>query len=68
MKALSFKGFSLQQEDDYLESRKTIFVNKDLHIGLSAPKEFSFSYFYKNADADEMIFVHIGSGTLKTMY
>ncbi|HCE54589.1 MAG TPA: homogentisate 1,2-dioxygenase, partial [Lutibacter sp.] len=24
--------------------------------------------FYKNADADEMIFVHIGSGTLKTMY
>jgi homogentisate 1,2-dioxygenase len=68
MKALSFKGFSLQQEDDYLDSRKTIFVNNDLHIGLAAPKEFSSSYFYKNADADEMIFVHIGSGTLKTMY
>jgi len=68
MKALSFKGFSLQQEDDYLDSRKTIFVNNDLHIGLAAPKEFSSSYFYKNEDADEMIFVHIGSGTLKTMY
>ncbi len=68
MKALSFKGFSLKPEADYLDSRKTLFVNNDLHIGLAAPKEFSSSYFYKNADADELIFVHIGSGILKTMY
>jgi homogentisate 1,2-dioxygenase len=68
MKALSFKGFSLKPEQDYLESRKTLFVNNDLHIGLAAPKEFSSTYFYKNADADELIFVHIGSGILKTMY
>lgn len=68
MKALSFKGFSLAPEKDYLESRKTLFVNNDLHIGLAAPKEFSSDYFYKNADADEMLFVHVGSGTLKTMY
>jgi homogentisate 1,2-dioxygenase len=68
MKALSFKGFSLKPESDFLESRKTLFVNNDLHIGLAAPQEFSSSYFYKNADADEMLFVHIGSGTLKTMY
>jgi homogentisate 1,2-dioxygenase len=68
MKALSFKGFSLPTEEDFLDSRKTLFVNNDLHIGLAAPKEFSKNYFYKNADADEMLFVHIGSGTLKTMY
>ncbi|MHB1107760.1 MAG: homogentisate 1,2-dioxygenase, partial [Lutibacter sp.] len=68
MKALSFKGFSLKPEADYLESRKTVFVNSDLHIGLAAPTTFSSAYFYKNADADEMIFVHIGSGSLKTMY
>ncbi len=68
MKALSFKGFSLKPETDFLESRKTLFVNNNLHIGLAAPKEFSSSYFYKNADADEMLFVHVGSGTLKTMY
>lgn len=68
MKALSFKGFSLKPETDYLESRKTLFVNNDLHIGLAAPKEFSKEYFYKNADADELLFVHIGSGILKTMY
>ena len=68
MKALSFKGFSLQPENDFLESRKTLFVNKDLHIGLAAPKVFSKDYFYRNSDADEMLFIHIGSGKLKTMY
>ena len=68
MKAISLKGFSLKQERDYLESRKTLFVNKSLHIGLAAPMEFSKDYFHKNADADEMLFVHVGSGTLKTNY
>lgn len=68
LKPLSFKGYELKPEDDYLESRKTLFVNNDLHIGLAAPKGFSKDYFYKNSDADEMIFVHKGTGTLKTMY
>ena len=68
MKALSFKGFSLPPEEDFLDSRKTLFVNSNLHIGLAAPKSFSNGYFYKNADADEMLFVHVGSGILKTMY
>jgi homogentisate 1,2-dioxygenase len=68
MKALSFKGFSLPPEDDFLESRKTLFVNNDLHIGLAAPKSFSKNYFYKNGDADEMLFIHVGSGTLRTNY
>ena len=68
MKALSFKGFSLASEDDFLKSRKTLFVNNDLHIGLAAPKGFSKDYFYRNSDADEMLFIHVGSGTLRTMY
>lgn len=68
MKALSFKGFSLNPVDDFLESRKTIFANNDLHIGLAAPKSFSKDYFYRNSDADEMLFIHVGSGKLKTMY
>jgi len=68
MKPLSFKGFEIEPEEDYLESRKTLFVNNDMHIGLAAPKGFSKDYFFKNSDADEMIFVHKGTGTLKTMY
>ncbi|MCF6307337.1 MAG: homogentisate 1,2-dioxygenase [Flavobacteriaceae bacterium] len=68
MKALSFKGFSLPPEEDFLDSRKTLFANNDLHIGLAAPKSFSKDYFYRNSDADEMLFIHIGSGTLRTMF
>jgi len=68
MKALSFKGFSLLQIDDYIESRKILFVNNDLKIGLAAPKSFSKEYFYRNSDSDEMLFIHIGSGKLRTMY
>ena len=64
---MSFQGFDIQPEKDYLKSRKTLFVNAGMHIGLAAPME-STPYFYKNADADEMIFVHEGSGTVYTMY
>ena len=68
MKALSFKGFSLQPEADFLGSRKILFVNNDLKIGLAAPKAFSKEYFYRNGDSDEMLFIHVGSGKLRTMY
>lgn len=68
LSALSFKGFSLPQKDDYLESRTAIFVNNDLHISLAAPRYSTKDYFFKNADADEIIFIHRGNGVLKTMY
>ncbi|MCP3933019.1 MAG: homogentisate 1,2-dioxygenase, partial [Bacteroidetes bacterium] len=68
MKAMSFQGFSLPSEEDYLKSRKILFVNNALKIGLAAPKSFPKEYFYRNSDSDEMLFIHIGSGKLKTMY
>ena len=68
LKNLSFSGFDVKPADDYLKSRNTLFVNNDMHIGLASPTRFSDGYFFKNADADEMIFVHQGSGTLKTPF
>ena len=68
MQALSFQGFSLDFEDDYLKSRKILFVNNDLQIGLAAPNRFSDDYFFRNSDSDEMLFIHQGKGTLQTMY
>lgn len=65
--AMSFQGFQIQPEQDFIKSRKTLFVNASMQIGLAAPQQ-STPYFYKNADADEMIFVHEGSGTLLTMF
>lgn len=68
LQALSFQGFELLPVDDYLESRATLFVNADLHIGLAAPRKGTTDYFFKNADADEILFVHRGSGTLRTAF
>jgi homogentisate 1,2-dioxygenase len=64
----SFDGFKIKPVKDYLESRIPTLVNNDVHIVLAAPQESQSGYFFKNADADEMIFVHEGSGVLKTMY
>ncbi len=64
----SFEGFNIKPEKDFLDSRKPVLVNNDVHIVLAAPRQSMQDYFYKNADADEMIFVHEGSGVLKTMY
>ncbi|MFN0199799.1 MAG: homogentisate 1,2-dioxygenase [Planctomycetaceae bacterium] len=68
LEALSFQGFELLPVDDYLESRTTLFVNNDLHIGLAAPQKGTTDYFVKNADADEILFVHRGSGKLRTAF
>jgi len=68
LKHRSFEGFNIQPDVDFLKSRKPVLVNNDCHIVLAAPSRSMENYFYKNADADEMIFIHHGSGTLKTMY
>ena len=61
------KGFNVAPKDDFLESREIVLFNNDLNIALAAPKKSMQSYFYKNADADEVIFIHEGSGKLRTM-
>jgi homogentisate 1,2-dioxygenase len=67
IKSHMLDGFKVPQADDFLESRKIVLFNNDLNIALSAPKKSLTTYFYKNADADEVIFVHQGTGTLRTM-
>jgi homogentisate 1,2-dioxygenase len=64
----SFEGFNIKPSADFLQSRIPVLVNNDCHIVLAAPQESMQDYFYKNADADEMIFVHEGSGRLHTQY
>ncbi|WP_431162816.1 homogentisate 1,2-dioxygenase [Flagellimonas beolgyonensis] len=61
-----FIGFDVAPKDDYLEAREPLLVNNDVHVGLAAPRKSVTDYFYKNADADEMLFIHKGSGTLRT--
>ena len=66
MQMRSFQGFNVEPCNDFLESRKQILVNKDVYIELAAPSSSMSDYFYKNADADEVIFIHRGEGTVKT--
>jgi homogentisate 1,2-dioxygenase len=61
-------GFKVQPESDFLESRKVVLTNSDCNIILAAPKLSLTDYFYKNSDADELIFIHKGSGKLRTMF
>jgi homogentisate 1,2-dioxygenase len=66
IRPMLLEGFQVPPKDDYLESRTPVLVNGDCTIGLAAPKKSLREYFYKNADADEMLFIHKGKGKLRT--
>ncbi len=64
----SFKGFNVNPEDDYIKSRKIVLTNDDVNLIIAAPRKSMKEYFFKNAESDEMIFVHSGSGSFNSVY
>jgi homogentisate 1,2-dioxygenase len=60
------KGMNVPPQKDFLQSREILLYNNDLHVACAAPQESLRDYFYKNADADEVIFIHKGTGKLRT--
>lgn len=50
-----------------IEARRTLLGNQDVLIGLSVPKA-NMDYFYRNAQAYEMWFVHEGHGELLSQF
>ncbi len=69
LKHRCLKGFNIEPDNDYLKSRKTVLFNNDVQLTLAAPKKgLTDHIFYKNADTDEVLFIHEGTGTLKTQY
>jgi homogentisate 1,2-dioxygenase len=50
--------------DDYLSARKVMLMNSDCSISICSPKQRKMEYFYKNAEGDEVIYVHDGKGVL----
>ncbi len=67
VKAQMLRGFDVKPTADFLDSRTIVLFNNDVNIALAAPQKSMTTYFYKNADADEVLFVHKGKGTLKTL-
>mgnify|MGYP002725465533 CR=1 FL=1 len=64
----SFHGFNVKPNNDFLQSRKVVLTNNDVNIILAAPSKSMTQYFFKNAQSDEMIFIHQGTGILKSVY
>jgi len=50
--------------EDFLSARKVLLINNDCSISICSPSQRKMDYFYKNAEGDEVIFIHDGSGVL----
>lgn len=50
--------------NDFLEARKVLMTNNDCSISICSPTWRKMDYFYKNAEGDEVIFIHDGKGVL----
>jgi homogentisate 1,2-dioxygenase len=68
MQHRSYLTFNIEAADDYIASRKVLLLNSDISIGVAAPTRGTDDYYFKNSDADEVLFIHEGSGTLLTIY
>ena len=66
LKSMMLVGFNIENESDFLKSRKVILFNNNCQISLASPTKSLKEYFYKNTDSDEVIFIHKGSGKLRT--
>ncbi len=54
--------------DDYLDARKVLLMNNDCSMAICSPRKRTMDYFYKNAEGDEVLFIHDGSGRLITQF
>jgi len=66
MQMRALKGFNIKGEKDFLMSRIPVLINSDVTIHLASPNNINHGYYYKNADADEVVFIHKGEGVIKT--
>jgi homogentisate 1,2-dioxygenase len=61
------KTRTIPRSGDPITGRVVIFGNADVSIARCRPEK-SQEDLYRNADADEIVFVHAGKGTLETMF
>jgi homogentisate 1,2-dioxygenase len=62
-----FKTAALEQGGDPVTGRRLLMYNNDCTISAVRPAE-EMGYFYRNAQGDELLFVHEGAGTLETIF
>jgi homogentisate 1,2-dioxygenase len=52
---------------DPVSGRNVLLANDDVSLGFCRPDQ-PMDYFYKNADGDDLLYVHQGAGKLETMF
>lgn len=53
---------------DYLDARKVLMQNNDIAIAICNPSDLKMDYYYKNGEADEMLYILDGKGTLYSQF
>jgi homogentisate 1,2-dioxygenase len=61
------KGFDLQPDGDVIAGRQWLLINDDIRIGLALPLRQQ-EVLYVNGSADEVLFVHAGTGVLRSQF
>jgi homogentisate 1,2-dioxygenase len=61
------RGPEIASEGAWLECRRYVMGNDDVRLALAGPTEES-DYFYRNAVADELVFIHDGEGELHSPF
>jgi homogentisate 1,2-dioxygenase len=61
-----FKSHKFEPKGDFVSGRRPIVFNSDVVMHTACPTE-STDYFYRNGNADEVIYVHRGSGRFESM-
>lgn len=56
----------LSVSGDFLDARRTLFVNADVHVGMLKPTTAS-TRFFSNGDGDECYYAYRGGGTIESL-
>jgi homogentisate 1,2-dioxygenase len=54
--------------EDYLSARRILMINSDVMMGICTPRNRKMEYFFKNADGDELIYIHDGQGVMYSQF
>ena len=54
--------------EDFLKGRKILLKNQDVAVGLCIPEKRTMDYYYKNAEADEVLYIHDGNGWITSQF
>ncbi|MDA1028319.1 MAG: homogentisate 1,2-dioxygenase [Bacteroidetes bacterium] len=61
------RGAEIPSKGAWLEARQYVMGNADVRLALCSPTE-PMNYFYRNAVADEMVYIHDGEGVLESPF